>query len=90
MWCGIWARRMDSNLAHVQQPASLSLVYESMDDEPCLAVQLEVGSLDGGWVRGRDNLVKLDKMNLNVGRAHLQTCDSQTHATEIPGLEPCS
>lgn len=77
MGCGIWVRRTDNNLAYVQQPAPLSLVCESMDDEACLAVQLEVGSLDGGWVGGRDHLVKLDKMNLNVGLAHLQTCDSQ-------------
>lgn len=61
MECGIWVRRTDKNLAHVQQPAPLSLVCESMDDEACLAVQLEVGSLDGGWVGGRDHLVKLDK-----------------------------
>lgn len=82
---------MDSNLAHVQQPASLSLVYESMNDETCLSVQLEAGCLDGGWVGGRDHLVKLDKKNANVGLAHLQTHDSQTHGTnEIPGLEPCS
>lgn len=88
--CGIWVRRTDSNLAHVQQPAFFSLVYESMDNETCLAVQLEVGSIDGGWVGGRDYLVKLEKMNLNVVLAHLQTCGSQTDGTsEIPGLELC-
>lgn len=48
---------MDLHLAHVKQPGILSVVYEAMDDEPCLAVQLEVGSLDGGWVSGRDHLV---------------------------------
>lgn len=48
---------MGGHLAHVQQPAVLSLVYEAVDDESCLAVQLEVGSLDGGWVSGRDHLV---------------------------------
>lgn len=91
MGCGVWVRRTDSNLAHVQQPAILSLVYESMDDETRLAVQLEVGKLDGVWFSGRDYLVKLDKMNSNVGLAHLQTCNSQTNGTNgIPGLEPCS
>lgn len=61
-WCqghAAWdrVRRMDLHLAHVKQPGILSVVYEAMDDEPCLAVQLEVGSLDGGWVSGRDHLV---------------------------------
>lgn len=49
--------KTDGHLAHVQQPAFLSLVYEAMDDEACLAVQLEVRSLDGDWVSGRDQLV---------------------------------
>lgn len=29
-------------LAHVRQPVLLPLVYEAVDDEACLAVQLEV------------------------------------------------
>lgn len=29
-------------LAHVGQPALLPLVYEAVDDEACLSVQLEV------------------------------------------------
>lgn len=54
-------------LAHVGQPALLPLVYEAVDDEARLAVQLEVGGLHGGQVRGRDPLVHGEKGNSDVG-----------------------
>lgn len=40
-------RMVGPYLAHVQHPTLFCLVYEAMDDEACLAFQLEVGSLDG-------------------------------------------
>lgn len=33
-------------LAHVHQPALISLVYEAMDDEPGLPVCLEIGGFN--------------------------------------------
>lgn len=38
--------RARSYLAHVHQPALISLVYEAMDDEPGLLGHLEIGRLN--------------------------------------------
>lgn len=37
-----------------------------MYNEACLAVQVEVGSLDGGYVSGRDQLVWLKRLAMGL------------------------
>ena len=48
-------------LAHVYQPALISLVYEAMDDEPGLLGYLEIGRLNRWWIRGKENLWQTQK-----------------------------
>lgn len=44
----MWGEGEDPYLAHVGKPTLFPIVNEAVDNEACLAVQLEVGSLDRG------------------------------------------
>lgn len=53
---GTWRHGSVAYLAHVQHPAFFSFVYEAVDNEPSLPGRLEVGGLNGCWVRGLETL----------------------------------
>lgn len=77
-------------LAHLQHPVLVALVYEAVDDEARLAVQLEVGGLHGGQVGGGDPLVHGEKGNWDVGLSKPQPRESQSQEDRPPDQFPGS
>ena len=57
-------------LAHIHEPALISLVYEAVDDEPGLPVCLEIRCLNRWWIGGKENLWQTQKGSVFLQPSH--------------------